>query len=413
MIVITTINREVGEQGKGFRLQRLRAIKYLIDKMLVSDKAYLYAATEYFDDVYFKSVEGEDISEIAEGDKNYKSVKGFTFMSDEIKNSLIVFLDCWFLNSSEYLTFCYYTNVDISKERNSEHIKDLGIELPKEPIIKMIINKSYTTDKDLLEIIKTVLIVEYEKQYSGKEQSGYLEQIKIMPNELWIDFLNKIDWKFNEENESELKATLMQDIAKFSNEKRDLLGKEAYVIAALLDELEQRQNSKDLMSRFITDSIVKLVMLEIATNQRRTSDPIFKSWNELEATDKRNLNEKILSVCSSFDEKLISIYSRKVGNTRIEYSKILAEDKGAYQFRIYDICDENLYKILRKAKETEITEEMVESWIEELKECAEEHIDEMSKDYSYPFKNKKSIEGAILELFDSCYLSFDSEGLNE
>ncbi|WP_416116423.1 hypothetical protein [Peribacillus butanolivorans] len=391
----------------------MRAIKYLIDKMLVSDKAYLYAATEYFDDVYFKSVEGEDISEIAEGDKNYKSVKGFTFMSDEIKNSLIVFLDCWFLNSSEYLTFCYYTNVDISKERNSEHIKDLGIELPKEPIIKMIINKSYTTDKDLLEIIKTVLIVEYEKQYSGKEQSGYLEQIKIMPNELWIDFLNKIDWKFNEENESELKATLMQDIAKFSNEKRDLLGKEAYVIAALLDELEQRQNSKDLMSRFITDSIVKLVMLEIATNQRRTSDPIFKSWNELEATDKRNLNEKILSVCSSFDEKLISIYSRKVGNTRIEYSKILAEDKGAYQFRIYDICDENLYKILRKAKETEITEEMVESWIEELKECAEEHIDEMSKDYSYPFKNKKSIEGAILELFDSCYLSFDSEGLNE
>ena len=414
MVVITVISREVGDQGKGFRLQRLRAIKYLIDKMLENDKAFLYAATEYFDDVYFKSVENKTVVEVAEGDKNYDSVKGFTFMSEEVRNSLISFLDCWFVNNSEYLEFCFYTNVSISKERTSEYTRRLGISLPNEPIINLIIQKAYEADEEVLNLIKIVLIDEYEKQYIGKEEDGYLENVINLSNDLWIDFLNKIDWKFDEDNEEELKATLIKDIGKFSNDRRDLSGKESYVIAALLDELEQRQNSKDLISRFITDTMAKLVMAEIASNQRKISDPIYKIWKDIEnPVDKRNLSEKILSVYPSFNTKLIGIYSRRVGNIRVEYSKVTIEDKGAYQYRIFDICDEKLFKTLRKINSSDITEEMIENWIEELKLCAEEHLEEMAKDFYYPLQNKKSIEGAILELFDSCYLSFDSEGLDE
>lgn len=379
--------------------------------MLENGKAFIYAATEYYDDVYFKAIEDDSIIEVAEGDKNYDSVKGFTFMSNEVKNSLISFLDCWFANNSEHLKFCFYTNVNISKERNSDYVRGLNIKLPKEPIINLIIEEKYSSDLTLLDIIKKVLVDEYEKQYSERNEEGYLDQVKKMSDELWIDFLNKIDWKFSEENEEELKETLIQDIAKFSNDKRDLSGKEAYVISALLDELEQRQNSKDLFSRFITETMVKLVMMEIATNQRKISDPIYKIWESLEPpSDKRNLKEKILAVCPNFTEKIIEIYSRRVGIIRAEYSKLTNEDRGAFQCRVFDICDEIIFKNLRNIGEQEITEEVIELWIDNLKKSSEGHLKEVSRDFYYPIENKNSIEGAILELFDSCYLSFDNGG---
>lgn len=115
----------------------------------------MYAATEYFDDVYFKSVDGEEVSEVSEGDKSYASVKGFSFMSVEVKNSLVSFFDYWFKNvENDNLIFCFYTNVGISKERTSELTRALNIELPDKPILEKIINKRYEHDSEFLLIIK-------------------------------------------------------------------------------------------------------------------------------------------------------------------------------------------------------------------------------------------------------------------
>lgn len=147
-------------------------------------------------------------------------------------------------------------------------------------------------------------------------------------------------------------------------------------------------------------------MYEIAVEQRKIDDPIYDVWEEMESNDKRNLNDKIKAVYPEFSDKLIGIYSRRIGNIRAEYKTVLSKHKAAYQYRIFDVCDEKLFELIEE-NELAINQDLLKKWIEELKKCAEEHIEEMSKDFYYPFKNNKSIEGAVLELFDSCYLSFE------
>jgi hypothetical protein len=403
---MTIINREVGEQGKGFRLQRLRAIKLLFEKINTSQKAIIYAGTEYLDDVYVKSIESQKVEVTAEGDKNYDSKESFSFMSNEVKNSLISFLDCWFQYDSEGLIFCFYTNVKIGKEYNTKNTKGLGITLPKEPIIELLINKNYENEQ-LLPTVKLVLIEEYKKQYEGKESKGFLDSLEELSDELWINFLNKIDWKFEQEDEKELEQTLIQEIRKQSIYKTNLEGKESYVIAALLDEFEKRQNVKDHFGRLISDAHVKVKLLEVGNNEYKMNDPVYEQWEKLEPTDKRNLDEKIEAVTKKYNKKKLGMFARKIGAVKLELARADGKDKAAYQYRIYDACDERLFEILDSYDGSEVEPGVVDGWIDDLVDCAEKHLAEKSKDFTYPFKNKDTLRNTILELFDSCYLSFD------
>ncbi|USK62279.1 hypothetical protein [Peribacillus asahii] len=404
---MTTINREVGEQGKGFRLQRLRAIKLLFEKMNASQKAVIYAGTEFFDDVYIKAIEDEKVEVIAEGDKNYDSKPSFSFMSNEVKNSLISFLDCWFQHDIEGLIFCFYTNVKIGKEYNTQYLKGLNINLPVEPIIELLMKKDFDNE-NLLSTVKTVLVDEYKKQYKGKESDGFLQSLEELSDELWISFLNKIDWKFEQEDEEELEQTLIEEIGKQSFYKVDLIGKESYVIAALLDEFEKRQNIKDHFGRLISDAQVKLKLLEVGNNQYKMSDPVYEQWEMLEPpSDKRNLDEKIEAVTKTYSKRKLGMFARKIGAVKLEFAKIDSKDKGAYQYRIYDACEERLLELLDSYDGSEVAPRVVDGWIDDLVQFAEKHLAEKSKDFTYPFKNKDTLRNTILELFDSCYLSFD------
>ncbi|MEW3994218.1 MULTISPECIES: hypothetical protein [Bacillus] len=404
---MNVIKREVGAQGKGFRLQRLRAIKLLLDKMNVSEKAVVYSATEYLDDVYLKFINDGVVEEISEGDKNYDSKNSFSFMSNEVKNSMISFLDCWFQYESEGLTLCFYTNVKIGKENNSQYTKKLNLEMPKKPIIELLIEKNYYED-NLLNIVKIVLLHEYKIQYEGKKESGFLTQLKEMSDELWIAFLDKIDWKFEQENEAELEKTLIKDIStqRFYN-TANLNGKESYVISALLDLFEKRQNVKDLLGRLITDSEVRRVLLEVATHNYKRNDPVYAQWEKIEPSDNRNLKEKIEGVAPKYNPKKLDMYARKIGAVKLELEKIDSREKSAYQYRIFEACEEKLLEILESIDTEVVSPEQVDIWVEEISIFASGHIDEKSKDFAYPFKNKDTLKNTILELFDSCYLSFD------
>jgi hypothetical protein len=403
---MSTINREVGIQGKGFRLQRLRAIKLMFDKMNVSEKAVIYAGTEYLDDVYIKSIEKENVEIIAEGDKNYESKDTFSFMSNEVKNSLISFLDCWFQYNSDGLIFCFYTNVKIGRENNTKFTKKLGITFPDKPIIELLIERDYSK-KNLLPTVKTVLINEYKIQYQDRDDNGFLQSLEQMSDELWKSFLNQIDWKFEQEDEKELELTLIEDIRKQTFYNMDLKGKETYVIAALLDELEKRQNIKDHLGRLISDSQIKTILLEVGTHQYKMNDPVYEQWEKLDPTDKRNLDEKIAAVTKSYSRKKLGMFARKIGAVKLELAKIDSKDKGAYQYRIYDACEERLIEILESYDGNEVEPRVVDGWIDDLVNYAETHLVEKSKDFTYPFKNKDTLKNTILELFDSCYLSFD------
>ncbi|MGE8019347.1 hypothetical protein ACQKOM_10565 [Peribacillus frigoritolerans] len=403
------INREVGKQGKGFRLQRLRAIKLLLDKMKTHETAIICAATEYIDDVYIKTVDDYFTEEIAEGDKNYDPNKTFSFMSYEVRNSLVSFIDCFFKFRSEGLFYCFYTNVDIAKEYNTKKVKASGWKLPDKSIISLLMERKYEYP-NLLETIKKVIIEEYKSQYEAKEEKGFLDSILKMTDSIWIEFLDRIDWEFNQEDEKELEITVLKDIGMQSFYKIDVDGKELSIMGRLLDELEKRQNTSDLYSRLLSNDYVKTIFLEVASDQSRIGDPVYKQWENLEPpTDNRNIEEKIYSVCDGYSPKKIMRLARKVGAVKIEFDTADYKARAAYQYRIFEACDEYLSNSIHIYK-GEITSEVLDKWIEDLVNCAREHLDDKSQDFIYPFKSKDTLKSTILELFDSCYLAFEGEG---
>ncbi|MED4016295.1 hypothetical protein [Sutcliffiella cohnii] len=401
------INREVGEQGKGFRLQRLRAVKLMLNNMKKSENAIIYAATEYIDDVYIKSIEGDQVDETAEGDKDYHSKKAFSFMSEEVKNSMVSFIDSWFEYSSKNITYCFYTNVDIAKEKNTKGLKALDVTLPDKPIVTLLMNKEFDYP-NLLDTVKKVVIHEYKKQYSDPEE-GHLYSIEKMSDDLWKEFLNQLDWKFGEEDDKELEATLIQEIGQQSfYPSVDITGKESHVLSILLAELEKRQNNKDLLGRLINHSDVRRVILEVGSNQYRKNDPLYEQWEKLPPPDdKRNLEEKVLDVCEKYNTRKLGMFARKVGMVKRELASIDSKDRGAYQFRIYDACEEKLFELIEEHEGEVINQNVIDEWIKELVACAEGHLEDMSQDYTYPFKNSDTLRNTILELIDSCYLAFD------
>ncbi|OAB47587.1 hypothetical protein [Paenibacillus antarcticus] len=382
------INRESGNKTKGFRLQRLRACQLILEKMKFSDKIAVFAATEYLDDVYTKTVQiNGEISEYSEGDKDYASKKSFSYNANEVKNSLVIFLDCWFSNKlSSHLQFGFYTNIKCGSENNTEALKKLKVELPAKSIIEMLMNRDFT-DSKLLPAAKAILINEYKEQYEDRKEPGFLDSIEQWDDTIWIDFFNRIDWKFEQEDDKLLEKTVLREIrdSKFYNHK--LEGREGYVLSALLEEFERKENVTDFLARLVSASDVRVKFLEVATHNYKRNDPIYEEWEKLAPPiDKRNIDAKIVAVCGSYNKKKLGIFARKIGAVKVELSKIDSKDRGSYQFRIFESCESLLLDLLDSHRGKDIT--------------------------TYVLSNRDTLKNAILDLFDSCYLAFDEGGQN-
>lgn len=405
-----SIIREVGEQSKGPRLQKLRAIKYLLDEM-ENGNISVYVTIEYQDDVYKKSVNNNESEEFVESDKNYDSTNSFTFMSDEIRNSLVSFIDCFIINKmSESLYFNFYTNVNYGKEYQTKNVKQLGVILPEEPILEYLV-KNEVLEEELINTIKVILLDEYKRQYEKIKKAGHFDTIKDFSNDIWRDFFKHIYWKFGQEDDKQLEKTLLDKI-RISRiyDGLNICGKERYILGALESLLEKKQQEKDYLAKLISNSDVKIIYLEIANGVNKTLDPIYELWEQMEKpTDKRNIREKILDVCANYDQRKLSIIARKIASVKIELHNIDIKEKGSFQYRIFEACYESLYSLLT-AHEDDVKPEIIEQWLDGLYNVAQRHLVDKSKDYSYPIKSQDTIKNTILELFDSCYLSFNIEG---
>lgn len=418
-----SINREVGVQGKGFRLQRLRAIKLLIEKVKTDREAMIYVATEYLDDVYMRVVENTKVEETAESDKSYASRDSFTLATEEVRNSIVSFLDCWIENNfPEKFHFCFYTNVNIGKEINRGIVKELGISLPPDPLITYLMKEQYKVtlqvengnkEFDILRIVRSIIIEEYKRQYATKEPMGYLNIIEKFTDKQFISFLQTIDWKFGQEDEEELFESLKVSIKEFSKPHLKIDGKEHLVISAMLDEFEKRQNVKDMFSRFVTHDIFQRILYEVSNDQYRPPDPVAKMWDNLgEPEDNRIIREKILDVCPNFSQKKVSKYERKIAAVKMELEELGSKDKlayKAYKYRVFTASEDRLDKLKEVNSETEFTTTIIEDWFSEMFNFSHEVLKDKAQDYVIPFKSKDTLFNTVLELFDSCYLQFEED----
>ncbi|WP_417544808.1 hypothetical protein [Marinobacter sp.] len=401
---ISTINREASDKTKGFRLQKLRAAKLALEEIEKGSFSNFYIAIEQGEDVSKITPDDLGEEEYFEEDKYYPD-SNFTINSHPVKNTLVSFFDLYLQRwrESNNICFGFYTTANIGKESATKLSAEHKIKFPKEKILDLI--QSDDIDDSVVDIIHKILIVEYEKQYKDKETSGNLDILKAYDKKSFKKFLKSIRWFFGDEDNEALKTSALVKIKKSQFFNFKLEGKESYILSEILEWIEERQDKANYSERFIDKYQIELIFKKAESyDEAIKKDPVWKSWESIEIPDDtRNLKEKVYSVCGSFDKKEIKRLTRRACAAKIEESDY-GKDYLSLKYRVLEACEEIIHS---KVSSSDINQERISQIFEELKEKSKESIEELKKDFNYPINNAHSIKSIVLDLFDSCYLSFD------
>jgi hypothetical protein len=404
-LTVETINREAADKSKGFRLQKIRAIKLILETLENQDKAIFYAAIENCEDVSFDKVSGDDPGVYYEEDKNYDEAHKFTIFSGEVKNALVSFFDIYMKwRAGEEIRLGFYTTAKIGKERKCFIVDGTELHPPENPILVHLSSKNLT--EEIIRRVKSVVLDEYSKTYSGKKQ-GHLLSLKEMSIRDFGKFLEKISWYFESEDDVKLKETVLSLIKDSRLYNFRIAGKEEVVFALLMELLEERQSAPSLASKVVNASDVKLIFKQAESEE---SDPLLDpTWEELKTIekqirDKRNLQEKIKAVCPEYRDKKLQHLARLACRSKTE-QKSGNRSFLSLKYRVYEACNGYFLN-----SEPEIRSESdIDTILDELKKISKQQIIELKKDYVYTVSNSQTIEGIVMDLFDSCFVSFDEK----
>lgn len=404
-----TINREAADKTKGFRLQKMRVLEYMLDGINSCEKPLFYSSIEHIEDVYIKD-RANDGTELLEENKNYNPESKFTFNSHEVVNTLVSFIDIWFqYRFSDNLKLSFYSTNNYTKEGSSNNIKANNIILPDKAILELLIAKEYT-HPNLLYSVKKFIITEYKKQYSDPSHPGRIDVIEKMDDSQWKRFLLCIDWKFGEPDEVAKKAEVLTKIKSCKHFSQSHINKEEVIFSQLMELYDERQNLKDLTEKFIHSSEIELVFNRSNSSESALiADPVWEIWSKMPKSDSRNIRDKIIDVCSGYNEKKIGQHALKVARSMIEQSSF-SSDKSllSLKYRVFEHCQDVLIKYLEtKEEDFTLSEKEIDELLKSLNEEANSVIASLSTKYNYTHNNQKLIDGLILELFDSCYLAFN------
>lgn len=414
VIIKNNIDTSADSNIKGMGLQKLRAAERLLEAIIL-EKQGIYCTIEYVDDVIEMDFSKENTDIQTEQNKNYKT--SFSINNDEIKNSLRIFLDTWRrVEYDENMTFMFYTNTSIAKEKNVGVIKKLGLKLPKDPVLKLLINKEY--DK-ALPIIVPVLKDYYISQHnsnsnSKKEAKFYEELINGYSDETWKTFFQLIEWKFNEEDEKTLRFKLESTVKKVCDKLNVDPKYSDKILSCILQLIEEKSLEKKFFNRMVSVSDIKLLFkdFEREVKVEERIDPVHKKWDELDKSDIRDLEEKIKNVCPDFDEDDLEDLQTDFVEGKFEqdsYPEIKAVK--AYNYRIYNVCRRRIRNILKEKEEYKFSEEEINNILDELTQVSEKHILDKAKTYEIPYKDTDMVKKAILILFQECFLALDKVGV--
>ena len=398
------IKREAADQAGAFRLQKLRAIKTLLKAAEKSPDAFVMVALEAYEDFNLR-VSGDDPTFYVEEDKDYDEAKNFTINSQPVTNTLISFFDIYMeYRQSPTLTFGFYTTAGIGREKKVKKVDGSDCSV-SEKVLFEIVNGN--PSDELLKKIKDHLIFHYNKEYESSDvKGGFLSTLKTMKLDHFRSFLNQIDWSFESESQDELYSSLEKLISDSRFFDIDIEGKEKFIIAHLVDELDRKQRDKSFIGKFLTAAELQLAFLEAKGITSSKIDPVHEDWDSLPIPDdKRNLREKFFHVCSNMKDREMGTYARSVSMSKKEEKKGGRRFK-ALKYRVFSVCEQSLaIDTLEPFVEASVVRERVDSLAAE----AHAHVQELSNDYEYPVKNQSSLKNMVLDLFDGCYLAFDDE----
>ncbi|WP_026883540.1 trypsin-like peptidase domain-containing protein [Clostridium akagii] len=138
-------------------------------------------------------------------------------------------------------------------------------------------------------------------------------------------------------------------------------------------------------------------------------DPLYSSYDELAIEDYRNLKNKINDVSPEYNKRKIGVLSRKLAAATSEIDRLSHKRKSALLYRVFAAANEKQCELVIDNKKI-LSENEIDVWINKYTDYAKKIIDEKSEDYKYPLKSRDIIKGAVLQLMDNCYISFDEKG---
>lgn len=403
-----TINREASDKSKGFRLQKLRMIQLILDELENQNNVLVFGAVEFFEDVFIHKGSSDTSETSLEEDKNYNPSSSFTINHPIVLNTLVSFIDLWLfkIELDPNARFVFYSTNRIGKERETEFSKSKNLILPSEPVLELL-QKNKLSTNGLLDIVKANLLNEYESQYNAKNPRRIIG-LENLKDEDWMNFLNQIDWNFNQLDDKDLKSSILEQIKKSRLFNSNLKAKEEVIFNELIELVDERQNCNSFSDRLLNCADVKNAFLkaELDKTVAKTEDFVWKQWAKLTPPETRNLIEKIQSVSKNYSQKGIRIKNLKASRGLLS-TKEYEKDKKflSIRYRIYEACLVKLdeYDISNKSTEVEIN-----SIFNQLIDYATAEIDKLKVNYNYYNICKADIiEGVVYELFESCYLAFD------
>lgn len=410
-IIKNIINTDADSSLKGIGLQKLRAVKRLLEALL-NDNKFVFCAIEYVDDVIEIDM-GSPTSKITtEQNKNYATP--FSINSTEVKNSLRIFFDTWRkVENDEKISFVFYTNTSICKEHRVGEIKRLNLKLPDEPILELLIGKRYDEALPIVIPILREYYIEQYKKHKSDDISYYEKEIDDMEEKEWIDFFNLIEWKFEEDDEFELTKKLellVEELCKKFYVENKYNKK---ILSCIRDLIESQSLNKNFLEKVVHVAQIEVLFKDFALEAKLEErlDPVHKKWDEIEVNDVRDLEKKILSVCEEFDEdELDELQDSYIEGKFEQTSYSEKREVKAYNYRIYKECKKRIKHILKGKEEYKFSEEEIGEIIEELTDISEKHILDKGKTYKIPYKDRDMVKKTILILFEECFLALDKVG---
>lgn len=400
------IDREASGLIEALRLQKLRAIEYLLININANSEKNVAVAIELYEDVYQKNEEGE----IYEQNKNYDPNSKFTLNSDEILKSFCSFIDIWTYNEfSHDIKFCFLSTNTIGKEGSSARIKKLDITLPAELVIEELASSDYDRITKVALIVKDVVFDYYAENYPDEKSTiSFLKKLTL--NE-WVKFLNQITWLFGFPDINIVEKSVIEKIKDCNYYSSvDNENNEETIKAKLLELVEKKSIQKDRLFKLVQKADVQLSFQNaIYSSKTLQVDDVHKLWNTIEKpTDFRNLSDKILQVCPEFSEERLKQLNRQAAIAKVfESNHKTSSQYLALKYRVFNFCETELFEKTENKSKIIFHQEEIETIIKEISSNCIKEFEDLKKDFTYGVERNSVITELFIEFIDSCYLAFD------
>lgn len=408
-------NRDATDKYKGFRYQKIRLAKKMLELLREDTMANIIAIPEYKDDGFYIDKYGEHI---LEQNKEYSSE--FTLNSDEIKKSIINFIDYYLQsNESKCIHFVFYTNVNYKKEGTSSITKKIKLELPENPVMQYLVDKNF--DDKIIEFISKFMIEAYKVDYKIEEgklttyTTNYRKMLNMDKGD-WVNFFNSIDFQFGQVDLETIESEIENDIRLCEFFSIDHSDKIETIKARILDDIDKKMTQKDWIQRIVNKDTIKVIFLECRNSENKSSERIVKldgthtMWDmineEFKDNTYRNIEEKIKAVTPNVSKRTINRHNLGVTTGNIDVENLNKDDEKSLRVRVYQSMSE-YFSLNLKAKK-EYTDEEINHLINDVQKHVLEKIKDLKEDFNYGIKNNTIIEELVLMLIDECFYSFDN-----